>query len=314
MTSWPYRAVGEIATLQFGLITRIQLYELGVGRAPIDHALECGLITQIHRGVYAVGHLSLAPFAPEMAAVLAVGEGALLSHHSAAAMWGLIPAIEGDIDVTLVGQDRSRSRAGIRVHRVKCLDSRDMDSLRNIPITSPARALRDITPALHPPELGRTFDGALKGKIVTRRAVAETAARCRSRPGAAGLAALALAELGDPADTRSWAEGRLRTLIRAGGLPEPEYNAPVGRYRVDALWRRDRLIVEVDGYGFHSTRRSFESDHERDLVLSAAGFIVMRFTRDQIVKQPELVLVRLTRRLAELETQHVRPRAFGQGA
>jgi very-short-patch-repair endonuclease len=85
---------------------------------------------------------------------------------------------------------------------------------------------------------------------------------------------------------------------------------------VDALWRRHRLIVEVDGYGFRSTRRSFENDHERDLVLTAAGFIVMRFTRDQIVKQPELVLVRLTRRLAELEAQDPRvlPRALGRSA
>jgi len=316
VTSWPYRAVWEIATGQLGSITRIQLYEFGVGRGAIDHALKCGLIRQVHRGVYAVGHFSLPPFAAEMAAVLAVGEGALLSHYSAAVMWGLIPAVEGDIDVTLVGQDRSRSRDGIRVHRVKSMPPRDAGSLRNIPITRPARALLDITPDLRPPELERTFDAALKGKIVTRSAVAETAARSPGRPGAARLAALARAELGDPADTRSWPEGQFLTLIRAGGLPEPELNVRFGRYRIDALWRTHRLAVEIDSYGFHSTRRSFESDHERDLALAAAGFTVMRFTREQIVKQPELVLVRLARRLGELEAQHshVRPEVFGRGA
>jgi hypothetical protein len=271
VTSWLHRPVSDIATRQLGLITRIQLYELGVGRGAVDHALESGLIRQVHRGVYAVGHFSLPPFAAEMAAVLAVGEGTLLSHQSAAAMWGLIPPVEGDIDVTLVDQDRSRSRAGIRVHRVKSMAPRDATTLRNIPITSPARALLDITPDLRAPELERTFDEGLKGKILTRSAVAETAARSQHRPGAARLVALARAELGSPADTRSWAEGRLRVLIRAGGLPEPEFNAPVGRYRVDALWRRHGLIVEVDGYAFHSTRRSFENDHERDLALTAVG-------------------------------------------
>jgi very-short-patch-repair endonuclease len=306
VTPWPYRDVWETATRQLGLITRIQLYELGVGRGAIDHAMKCGLIRQIHRGVYAVGHSSLPPFASEMAAVLAAGDGALLSHRSAAAMWGLIAAVKGDIHVTVVGHDRARTRPGIRIHRIRALDTRDATSLHAIPITSPARTLLDITPDLRPRgELERTFDAALKGRIVTRSAVAATVARNGGRPGAPLLAALAQAELPGPADTRSQAEDQLRRLIRAGDLPEPVFNARVGRYTIDALWPRHRLAVEVDGYAFHSTRRSFESDHERDLVLSAAGFTVMRFTRDQIVKQPELVLVRLAQRLGEIEAQWV---------
>jgi very-short-patch-repair endonuclease len=300
---WPDRKIGEIANRQYGLISRRQLFELGLTRGLVDKALARRRIVALHRGVYAVGHLSLPQLAPGMAAVLAVGDDALLSHHSAAAVWGFAPPREGDVDITVVGRDAGRKRAGIHVHLAGALHPRDAGRIHNIPITAAARTLLDITPNLTPRQLERAFDRALKSRIVTRHAVAETAARAERRPGAARLAALARAELRAPADTRSEAEERFHGLIRAGGLPEPELNVRLGRYTVDALWRRHRLVVEVDGYEFHSTRWSFESDRERDLELSSAGFEVMRFTWDQILNQPESVLVRLTQRLAGAAAQ-----------
>jgi very-short-patch-repair endonuclease len=301
--SWPDVKVGETANHQHGLITRRQLFDLGLTRGLIDNAVARRRLVPVHRGVYAVGHLSLPQFAPYMAAVLAVGEAALLSHRSAAHVWGITAPREGDVDVTVVARDAGRRRPGIHVRGVADLDRHDATEWRSISITSPARTLLDITPALSPRDLERAFDGALKNRILTRHGAAETVARSPRLPGAARLAALARAELATSADTRSDTEERFLRMIRAGRLPEPEMNARLGPYTVDALWRQHRLVVELDSYGYHGTRWSFESDHERDLALSSAGFVVMRFTRDQIVDHPELVLVRLAQRLSAAEAQ-----------
>jgi very-short-patch-repair endonuclease len=304
LSSWPDRLVAEIAAAQLGLTTRWQLLDLGLSRAIIDHALARGRIIPVHRGVYAVGHVSLPPRAPFMAAVLAVGPGAVVSHCSAAALWGLVPSCADDqVDILLAGRDAGRRRQGIRVHRTPALHPRDATTYEQVPMTTPARALLDITPVLSQPQLEKSFDAGLKGRILTRHGVAVTVARSPDCRGAARLGALAESEFRGAPDTRSPAEEDFLKLVRAGGLPEPEMNARVGLYVIDALWRRLGLAVEIDGYEFHSTKRSFESDHERDQVMTDAGFAVLRFTRDQIVKQPELVLVRLTRRLWELEAQ-----------
>ncbi|HEY5428259.1 MAG TPA: DUF559 domain-containing protein, partial [Solirubrobacteraceae bacterium] len=302
-TGWPDRLIAAAAGTQAGMITRRELFDLGVTPAMVDNAVARGRLIPVHRGVYAVGHSSLPPLAPVMAAVLAVGQGALVSHWSAAALWGLAPAADGEIDVTVVARDAGRRRRGIRVHRTDVLDPSDATTYHHIPVVSAARALLDITPDLTPPRLERTFDAALKEGRLTRHAVAQTAARNARRCGAGRLAALARAELPVTPDTRSRPEEDFLRLVRAGGLPDPEMNAVVCGYVVDALWRRPRLVVEIDGYAFHGTRRSFERDHERDQALTEAGFAVMRFTRDQIVTQPERVLVLLTRRLGELEAQ-----------
>jgi very-short-patch-repair endonuclease len=302
-SAWPDRVVAEIAGRQHGLIARRQLVALGLSRGLIDNMVRRGRLIAIHRGVYALAHSSMPPFAPYMAAVLAVGEDAWLSHRSAATVWGLLRGRDDDVEITLVGRDSGRRRAGVRVHRAITLDPRDTTHRHNIPIVSAARALLDITPDLGARDLERAFDGALKAGIVSRDAVARTAGRAHGHPGAARLSDLARDELRAPADTESDPEEDLRRLIGAGGLPQPEYNVQLGPYRVDALWRAHRLVVEVDGYAFHSTHRSFEGDHERDLKLGEAGFVVMRFTRDQVVHKGEWVLVKLAQRLARLDAQ-----------
>ncbi|MFL5865422.1 MAG: type IV toxin-antitoxin system AbiEi family antitoxin domain-containing protein, partial [Solirubrobacteraceae bacterium] len=180
-----------MADAQHGVITRGQLSAVGLTRALIDHAVARGRLIPMHRGVYAVARRSLPPLAPYLAAVLAVGDGTFLSHHTAAGVWGLRPASPGDVDVTVVGRDAGRRRAGIHVHRCASIDPRDTTRRHNIPITSPALTLLNITPGLGARDLERTFDAALKGRIVTRAAVAETVARNPQRPGAARLAALA---------------------------------------------------------------------------------------------------------------------------
>lgn len=254
-SAWPDRAIGTIAESQQSLVTRRQLYALNLSRALIDNSVERSRLVPRRRGVCSVGHAPLAPFAKQMAAVLAVGEQAVLSHHSAAEMWELTPWRKppAEVDVTVVGRDAGR-RPGIRGHRAARMHEREITTLHGVPLTSAARTLRDST------------------------------------------------------DTRSDNEERLLRLIRAGHLPEPEFNARVGRYTVDALWRPQKLVLEVDSYDYHGTRWSFESDRERDLELAAAGFAVMRITADQLEKQPALVLVRLTQRLAALGDQSLSSR------
>lgn len=284
---------------------------LGLSRGAIDHAIARGRLRQIHRGVYAVGHVALPAFAAEMAAVLAVGPGAVLSHQSAAALWKLIPersnepegSNEREIHVTVVGRDAGRRRAGLRAHRAATLAAQDMTVLHGIPITTPARTLYDTAACLSAREYERAFDEALTRRLVSRRAVVALLERSPRGRGIDRLEQLARAELRASTLTRSDTEERFLTLIRRGGLAVPEINVQIGPFIVDFLWRGPRLIVEVDGYAFHSGHRAFENDHKRDLELGAAGFQVMRFTWKQIVDEPELVLTRLAQRLTELQSR-----------
>jgi very-short-patch-repair endonuclease len=297
---WPDDLIAEIASRQRSLITRRELLALGLRESAVDHSVRRGRLIRRHQGVYAVGGLALPPFADELAAVLAVGEGAYLSHSSAAALWGMVPEPPRIVQVTLIGRDAGRRRKGIEVHLTRTMDHRDVTTYDGIPVTRPARVLLDISPRLSDRQLERTFDRGLKERRFSRHAVATLVARNPRRPGAARLGALAEAEGRFSTLTRSRPEETLLPLIRAGGLPEPEVNGWLGPHEIDFLWRAQRLVVQVDGYEFHSTRRSFEADHALDLELESDGFVVMRFTRDQIEKQPELVLVKLAQRLDQL--------------
>jgi predicted transcriptional regulator of viral defense system len=146
---WPDRRISEIASVQKSLITRRQLLAVGAGRDMIDRALARGRLHSMHRSVYSlVPFPALPPLAPQLAAVLACGDAALLSHNSAAAAWGLRPSVNGDVHVTVIGKETGRRRPGIRVHRATALDPRDVRRYQGIPISSPARALLDITPEL----------------------------------------------------------------------------------------------------------------------------------------------------------------------
>ncbi len=264
----------------------------------IDHALARGRLVTVHRAVYAVGHTALPPLARELGAVFACGEGALLSHASAAAVWGLRPAREQDhVDVTVVGVDRARRRPEIRVHRVADLDRLDRRRFEGMPITSPARTLLDLAAALEKGELERAVDEAIVRQLVSRRALRAVLSRYPRRRGASALAPFALPSR-TTALTRSEGEERFLGLVRRARLPRPEVNVPLGRYTADFLWREQRLVIETDSFTFHSSRAALARDHERDAVLEAAGWTVRRFLRQQLVDEPEVVVARVATALA----------------
>lgn len=296
MSAWPDRAIAELAEVQQAQVTRTQLLRLGVGRGAIHHSIKRGRIYPTFHGVYAVGHMALPPLAREMGAVLACGERAFLSHSSAAALWGIRPPSDGDVEVTVVGRCAGRSK-GIHMHRVTNVHPTDVRRHQNIPVASPARCLLEIAPSLADRALERAFDEVVVRRLATLREVRDLLARHPRRPGSARLAALADAARSTTM-TRSQAEERMLALVRRGGLPEPEVNAKLGRYEVDFLWRDERVVVEVDGYAFHGSRAAFERDRHRDAALQAAGYAVIRVTWRQLVHEPEAVLVRIATVLA----------------
>ncbi len=260
----------------------------------------------MHRGVYALGHTALPELARETAAVLACGESAVLSHHSAAAVWGLRPSrTDVDVDVTVVGRNCG-VKHGIRLHRVQSLVAADVRRHESIPISSPARALLEVASDLSRRELERALDEGLVRGVLTRGAVRAMLTRNRRRRGSARLAAL-LSSGAATTITRSEAEERFLTLVRKGCLPQPEVNVRLGRYVADFLWRAERLVVETDGFAFHGDRGAFERDRRRDAELTAAGFTVLRFTWHQLLAEREVILVRLG------QLMPATPRARGGG-
>jgi very-short-patch-repair endonuclease len=293
VVGWPDREISAIGAVQQAIIAREQLLELGVGRGAINHAIARGRLHLRHRGVYSlVAPRALPPLAAERAAVLACGDGALISHHSAAAMWGIRPAIGGDVDVTVVGRDAGRRRPGICVHRVGAIDRREVRTRAGIALTSAARTLLDIAPRLSQRSLELAFDEALTRELTTIEAIGGVTARYPQRKGAARLRGLACPDRPTTV-TRSEGEERFLAMLRRAGLPEPEVNARLGRFVADFLWRAERVVVEIDGYDYHRGRAAFERDHERDAEHQHDDFLVIRVTWRQLEREPEALLVRV---------------------
>ena len=221
-----------------------------------------------------------------MAAVLAVGDDALASHYSAAVLWEIVPRRTVTPQVTLVGRD-ARGPADVRVHRIRRLDPHDATRHNNIPVTSPSRTLLDLAGQLASKDLARAVEEAQVHHLVTDHSLNEQFTRY---PNHRGRPALREAIQTEPALTRSEAERRLLELIRAARLPTPQTNDRIGRHEVDFLWPDLNLIVEVDGYAFHSSRAAFERDRRRDAELGAQGYRVVRVTWRQLTDEPEAVV------------------------
>jgi very-short-patch-repair endonuclease len=197
------------------------------------------------------------------------------------------------VEITVVGKD-CRDRPGLRVHRVRHLPPEEITQLDGIPATTPARTILDLAGAVSAGELERMVAGALRRGIAGDAELRALIARYPNRLGIARLRAI-LDASSSPAFTRSRAERRLLDLVRSARLPLPRVNVLVAGLEVDFLWPAHRLVVEVDGFAFHSSRFSFENDRRRDAKLIAGGFRVMRVTWRQLVEEPHALLVSLTR-------------------
>lgn len=292
------RDIAALATRQRGVVSREQLRASGVPDNAIKHRIRTGRLHRLYRGVYLVGHSVPAEGARELAALLACGDRSVLSHATAARQWRLVPAAApvAPIHITLVGR-HAGNRPGLRAHRVQTLARRDVRTLNHLRLTSPARTLLDLAVDAGPAALERAVGDALARDLVGERDISDQLARNPGRAGTLALRAAAGLD-GGPGFTRSEAESRMLSLIRAAGFPAPLVNARLGPYEVDFLWREHRLVVEVDGYAYHSHRRAFERDRERDATLAASGYTVVRITWRQLVDEPHAVVARIAAALA----------------
>ena len=226
-----------------------------------------------------------------MAAVLAAGRDAVLSHYSAAYVWGLMDDPEWAYVTLTRGQCR---KPGIE-SRTLDLPRADRTIRWGIPVTTPARTIIDLAHAAE--DLEQMIAEARVTRILTERQLREAVERGRRRPGTRAVTDILDGKYG-PALTRSEAERRLLGLIRAAQLPEPRVNAMVGGYEVDFHWPAEGVIVEVDGFAYHSSRVSFETDRARDAALTALGLRIIRVTWRQLNEAPEAVIARLAGALA----------------
>lgn len=289
------RITADLAARQHGLVTRGQLMAAGATARRIQAQVESGRFRPIHRGVYLVDSV-VRPHTLRLAGCLACGPGAVVSHRSAAELWGLVSGASTGrlVDVTIRGH--RRQRPGIRVHRSRTVERFERTVREGVPVTTPTRTLLDLAIAAAPRTIERAVAEALARGLTTQKRLTDCLARHARRPGSVGLGT-ALSQPAPPR-TRSEAEERFLTLVRRAGVPRPRVNSRIGAYEVDFHWPDARLVVEIDGFASHHSRPAFERDRRRDAVIVAEGYSVIRVTWRSLVEKPEEVAFRLGQALA----------------
>ena len=279
-TVTPDQRLARLAGRQYGVVSRAQLYEIGFDNPALERRIAAGRLHRLHRGVYAVGHTIVPPRGRWLAAVLSCGDGAVLSHRSAAALWGIRPNSTAKVDVTVSHTSGVRSRGAVIVHRSR----RPVEALKRdgIPVTTPGRTLLDLATALPRRQLEKAAEmaEALRLDVVVDD----------GHPGARRLRDASGHDLGHT--TRSPLEDEFLELCDRYEIPRPCVNAIVEGFEVDFCWPDERLIVETDGRQ-HLTRAAFERDRARDALLTALDWRVMRFTRRQVRRDGATVVARV---------------------
>jgi very-short-patch-repair endonuclease len=296
--------IWTVVAKQHGVLTRRQLLELGLTPKMIDRRLASGRLHALWRGVYSVGRPRVTLRGWWRAAVLACGPDAVLSHISAAGLWGIRESSSGRerrakidnegeqvrpalIDVSIPG-NRIRRLSGIRPHRRS--DHRDSDRTVHdgIPVTSPARTLIDLATLLQPDDLEMAVNEADKLGLVDPETLRR---QIEDHRGMEGVKALRrLLDRRTFSLTDSELERRFLRVVRQAGFPRPKTQQRVNGLRVDFLWPELGLIVETDGLRYHRTPTQQAKDRVRDQALVAAGFIVLRFTHAQVTFEPDQVV------------------------
>ncbi|MGH2953942.1 MAG: hypothetical protein ACRDK9_07965 [Solirubrobacterales bacterium] len=219
-----------------------------------------------------------------MAAVLAFGEGALLSHRHGAALWGLLAPVETAIDVTVDSRNGRVRRKGLAPHRSR-LHPEDREHRYGIPVTSVARTLLDLAEVVGPTQLQRAYEAAERLELLDMREIERVLARSNGRRGVGVLRDLVSYDPAAAARARSELERLFLDLVRESDLPTPLVNTYVEDLEVDACWPGARLVVELDGYEFHQGRFAFERDRAKIAQLRLAGHEVLPLTYRQVTRQ-----------------------------
>ncbi|HEU4658061.1 MAG TPA: type IV toxin-antitoxin system AbiEi family antitoxin domain-containing protein [Capillimicrobium sp.] len=295
-----------LADRQDGAVATRQLELAGVHPRAVSRWRADGTLHPLLHGVHAVGHPRVTRRGWWQAALLASGPDAVLSHRSAAELWGVLQPADGPIHVTVPGAT-GRKSARVRVHTGR-LEPRDVVVRNALPVTTVERMLLDLAEELTVGELVEVLDRCEAARLHRPRAVADVMARARGRRGLRRLREALLVARPQDFLTRSRLERRALRLIADHGLPRPEVNTRLHGYEADLLWRDAKLVVELDGRAFHGDGVAFERDRRRDANLQAAGFRVLRFTWRQVASDGAWVADRIA---TMLTTDDDRPNARG---
>lgn len=290
----------ELAARQYNVLSVEQLTSLGIGSGSIEKALENGRLRRLHRGVYAVGHTDLSPYGECLAAVLASGPDALLSHYSAAWLLGLLSTQPVPVHVT-TPLPRKR-RAGLVIHRSEMLTDGDLGIEKRIRVTSVPRTLLDLAPLVRFSQLRRALKRSEELKIFDLPAVLSVLDRNKGHRGNKPLRrALALYE--PPRFTRSQTEDYFVALVESAGLPRPATNWVEAGHEIDVYWPELRFGVEIDTFATHGTHQSFEDDRVRREDLKLAGIEMTQVTDKRLEREPLRVVERVARLLEQRRRQ-----------
>lgn len=286
------KAAWELAGRQHGVVARRQLLALGFSKRAIEHRVTRGRLHQVTPGVYAVGWPEMTGERRWMTAVLVGGEGAALSHRSAAALWGVGAEKAGTTDISVARHTRL-SRAGIRVRSRPALDAAEVISRRGIPVTNIVRTLIDVAAESGLAVIERAVNEADKRNLITPDALR---LRLIDHAGEAGVRPLR--QLLDKYTFRlsdSDLEVLFRPIAEAAGLPVPLTKQIVNGFEVDFFWADLGLVVETDGLRYHRTPSTQARDARRDRAHILAGMTPLRFTHYEIKREPHRVRVALKR-------------------
>lgn len=284
--------IRKLAEQQHGVVGRRQLIAAGLGSGAVRSRVENGHLIPVHQGVFAVGHRRLTRYGEWMAATLASGPGAVLSHATAAHLWG----VRGSrMPIEVLRLSGNRRPHGVRVHQTRLLPSPDITKVSGIPVTRIERTAVDMAGRLDQRQMEHFLVEADRVGCLSWPTLWEVLERPGGRKGVGRLQRVAARVDPRTKDTRSPPEVDFLVLCRENGVPMPQVNVLVEGYLVDFFWPRERLIVEADSYTFHGDRVAFERDRESSVALANAGYLVHRVTRRMIDQDP-MAIVRLVRR------------------
>jgi Transcriptional regulator, AbiEi antitoxin len=299
--------LAELANRQHGVVSIRQLLgPLDYSASAVSRAVSAGRLHRLHRGVYAVGHTHLSLQGHYLAAVLACAPHALLSHVSAAWLWGLLRQRPGVIHIT--APTRRRAKPLLSIHHARLVDE-DYSLLDGIPVTALPRTLLDLAVMLPANRLRRAIERSEELRLFDLGPVDSLLARAGGHPGA-GRLRRALVLYRPPPFTRSGLERRFLELVEKAGLPTPSTGFNELGYELDAYWQMERFAVELDAYETHGTRAAFESDRLRQENLKLSGIEMIRVTGPRLEREPDEVIERvavlLERRRRELRLSGAR--------
>jgi hypothetical protein len=280
------RAAWELAGRQHGILARRQLLALGFNAREIEHRVGRGRLHLAMRGVYAVGWPELSRERRWMAAVLACGDGAMLSHRSAAALWGIGTEKRGLIDVSVTRRCELK-RPRLHVRGRPSLAPTDIAISKGIPVTGVARTLVDLATELDEIAVERAVNEADKRDLIDPEALRAALDGYEGEPGAPLLRRLLDKRTFRLSD--SDLEIFFRPIAAAAGLPPPLSKQIVNGWEVDFYWPDLGLVVETDGLRYHRTASSQTRDARRDRAHALAGMTPLRFTHYEVKHEPRRV-------------------------